>query len=158
MNIFEVFYRKVLYDAIRNPFSKVRVWAIRKLGFNIGEDVYVGPHLTLTIGLRDKSIKLVLGDRVSIGPNVSLILATRPNRSKLSQYINFPIRKIIIGEDTWLGANCLIMPGITIGKCCIVGAGAVVTHDVPDYTIVAGVPAKSIGKVDMEKLEKIHKL
>lgn len=138
----------------RSHKASVRVWAMRKLGFNIGKDVYVGPYLTMTVGYADKNIKVNLGDRVSFGPNVTLILATHPNNSKLRTYINYPPRQITIAEDSWLGANVVIMPNITIGKCCIIAAGAVVTHDVPDYAIVAGVPAKQIGAVDKEKLEK----
>ena len=52
--------------------------------------------------------------------------------------------KIKIGDDTFLGSDSIIMPGVTIGKHCVVGAGSIVTRDVPDYTVVAGVPAKVI--------------
>lgn len=53
-------------------------------------------------------------------------------------------QKVIIKNDVWIGANSVIMPGITLGNGAIIGAGAVVTRDVPDYAIVAGVPAKVI--------------
>jgi acetyltransferase-like isoleucine patch superfamily enzyme len=53
-------------------------------------------------------------------------------------------RIVTIKNDVWIGANCVIMPGVTIGNGAIVGSGAVVTKDVPDYAIVAGVPAKII--------------
>ena len=53
-------------------------------------------------------------------------------------------QKVIIKNDVWIGANSVIMPNITIGNGAIIGAGAVVTKDVPDYAIVAGVPAKII--------------
>lgn len=49
---------------------------------------------------------------------------------------------IHIGDDVWIGARVIVLPGVTIGSHCIVGAGAVVTKDVPDYAIVGGVPAK----------------
>lgn len=52
--------------------------------------------------------------------------------------------KVIIKNDVWIGANSVVMPGITIGNGAIIGSGAVVTKDVPDYAIVAGVPAKII--------------
>lgn len=51
-------------------------------------------------------------------------------------------QKVIIKNDVWIGANSVIMPGVTIGNGAIIGAGAVVTKDVPDYAIVVGVPAK----------------
>ena len=56
-------------------------------------------------------------------------------------------KPIIIGDDVWIGANAVILPGVTIGKHCVVAAGAVVTKDVPDNTIVGGVPAKEIKKI-----------
>ena len=152
MKGFSWLYRKVLYDLTRSGKASIRVWAMRKLGFNIGKDVYIGPYLTMTVGYADKNIKVNLGDRVSFGPNVTLVLATHPNNSKLRSYIKYPTRQITIGEDSWLGANVVVMPNITIGKCCIIGAGAVVTHDVPDYAIMAGVPAKQIGTIDKEQL------
>ena len=145
-------YRRWLYGMTRANGHKVRVWAMRKLGFEIGQDVYIGPGLTMAVGYADKNIKLTLGDRVSFGPNVTLVLATHPNNSRLRSYVKRPPRRITIGEDSWLGANVVVMPDITIGTCCIIGAGAVVTHDVPDYAIMAGVPAKQIGTVDKTKL------
>lgn len=55
-------------------------------------------------------------------------------------------RQIVIGNDVWIGANAVILPGVTIGDGAVIGAGAVVTRDVPDYAIVVGVPAKVIRK------------
>ena len=51
---------------------------------------------------------------------------------------------ITIGDNVWLGASVIVLPGVTIGENSVIGAGAVVTHDVPDYAIVAGNPAKVI--------------
>jgi maltose O-acetyltransferase len=51
---------------------------------------------------------------------------------------------IHIGDDVWIGARVIILPGVNIGSHCIIGAGSVVTKDVPDYAIVGGVPAKII--------------
>ena len=64
------------------------------------------------------------------------------------QHRNFPgiYEKIKIEDYAWLGVNCVVLKGITIGKGAVVAAGAVVTKDVPEYTIVGGIPAKPIGK------------
>ena len=51
-------------------------------------------------------------------------------------------KQVIIGDDVWIGRRVIIMPGVNIGNGVIIGAGAVVTKDVPDYCIVGGVPAK----------------
>lgn len=56
-----------------------------------------------------------------------------------------PYRAVSIGADCWLGANSVILPGVTLGCGCVVGANAVVTKDFPDYSILAGVPARVIG-------------
>lgn len=54
------------------------------------------------------------------------------------QESSFPVT---IGEDTWLGGGCIICPGVTIGRRCIIGAGSVVVHDIPDDSLAAGNPA-----------------
>lgn len=68
------------------------------------------------------------------------------------------VRPVTIEDDVWLGSRVIILPGVTIGKGCIIGAGAVVTKDIPAYSVAAGVPAKVIktrenkGKI----VEKTH--
>lgn len=61
-------------------------------------------------------------------------------------HINDKSGDIIIGEDVWMGANCTVMPGITIGRGAIIGTGSLVTKDVPPYALVVGSPAKVVGK------------
>lgn len=53
-------------------------------------------------------------------------------------------RKVYIGDDCWIGRRAIIMPGVTIGDGCVIAAGAIVTHDIPQYSVVAGVPARII--------------
>ncbi len=55
-----------------------------------------------------------------------------------------PYEPVIIGDDVWIGIRAIILPGVKIGKGAIIGAGAVVTKDVPEYAIVGGVPARVI--------------
>ena len=62
--------------------------------------------------------------------------------------------KICVGNNVHIGSNALIMPGVTIGSNCIIGAGAIVTHDIPDNVVVAGIPAKIICSID--KFYKKH--
>lgn len=89
----------------------------------------------------------VIGNNVLIAPNVS-ILSVSHNHEK----IDVPIvdqgdsepNPPVIGDNVWLGRNVVVMPGIRIGSGAIVGAGAVVTKDVPPFVIVGGVPAKII--------------
>lgn len=87
-----------------------------------------------------------IGDYVIMGPCVKIYTKNHGISS-----LNIPIalqpieeKKVIIGNDVWLGANVIITPGVTIGNHVIVAAGAVVTKDVSDYAMVGGVPAKII--------------
>lgn len=74
------------------------------------------------------------------------------------------IKPVTIGNDVWVGLRAVIMPGVKIGNHVIIGSGAVVTHDVPDYAVVGGVPAKVIRYRDvcvggqMRPLYMINKL
>ena len=65
-------------------------------------------------------------------------------------------KPIVIGNNVFIGVNCIILPGTKVGNRCIIGAGAVVKGDFPDNSVIAGVPAKKIKSVD-EYLEKIKK-
>jgi acetyltransferase-like isoleucine patch superfamily enzyme len=145
--------RKILMTFFLHfPYRGVRCWALKACGFELGEQVYIGDNLTVTVGFADKSMKLIIQDRVSIAPNVTLIIASHPNEIRLKPILPAPKRSIVIGHDSWLSANCIVMPGVTIGECCIVGAGSVVTHDVPPYSIVVGNPARVIKTIDPSKL------
>ncbi|MCS4534144.1 acyltransferase [Neisseria montereyensis] len=109
----------------------------------IENDVTIGNNVTLKSGvyLWDGTI---IHDNVFIGPNATFTNDKHP-RSK--QYPdNFPV--ITIEEGASIGANATILPGITIGRFAMVGAGAVVTKNVPEFSIVVGNPAKVIGKVE----------
>jgi len=91
---------------------------------------------------------IYIGEKTAIGPGTVLRAA---NHS--FDRIDIPIMdqghtrgKIEIGSDVWIGANCVITPDVVIGQGAIIAAGAVVTHDIPPYSIAAGVPAKVISQ------------
>jgi len=80
-------------------------------------------------------------------PYTHLTISSFPYVPKTGNFVTKKIQShetVIIKNDVWVGTGCVIMPGITIGNGAIIGAGSVVTKDVPDYAIVAGVPAKII--------------
>lgn len=130
------------------PANAVRVWALRRCGFSIGRKVYIGPGLMLSTMNSDNSCSLILEDRVSIGPRVTLVLASDANDSRLTDYFP-PVRgNIHVQKDAWLGAGVIVLPNVTIGECAIVAAGAVVRESVENLTMVGGVPAKFIRKID----------
>ena len=95
-----------------------------------------------------------IGNGVLIGHNVTLATLNHDERPQFRQNI-YP-KPIKIGDNVWVGSNATILAGVTIGDGAIIGANAVVTKDVPENTIVAGVPAKIIRKVsESDKTERI---
>lgn len=86
-----------------------------------------------------------IGDNVTMSIRVTL-MAHDASTKKLTGYTK--IGHIKIGNNVFIGANTTILPGVTIGDSAVVGAGSVVTHDVPEGVVVAGVPARQIGTVE----------
>ncbi|CAN9301137.1 maltose O-acetyltransferas-like protein [Alternaria alternata] len=93
-----------------------------------------------------------VGSRTLVGPNVHFYSATHPLDPAVRNGTRGPEmgKEIHIGEDCWIGGNVCILPGVVIGKGSVVGAGSVVTKSVPDFTVVAGNPAKFIRKIETE--------
>lgn len=101
------------------------------------------------------SCEISLGDRTMVGPNCSFFSGTHPLDPTVRNGTRGPEtgKPIRIGEDCWFGGNCIVLPGVTIGKGSTVGAGSVVTKDVPEYHCVAGNPARIIRKIEVSGLE-----
>ena len=108
-------------------------------------DVIIGDHTRIGIHCT------VIGP-VSIGNNVNLaqgitVTALNHNFEDVTRRIDeqgISTKPVVIDDDVWIGANAVILPGVTIGRHVVVAAGAVVTKDVPSFSLVAGVPAKVI--------------
>lgn len=102
--------------------------------------------------------KIILGKGSIIAPRCKLIASNHNYREDLKALpfdnINY-VKDIIIGDGAWIGDSCIILCGIKIGNGAIVGAGSVVTKDVPDGAIVAGNPAKLIKMRDMESINEL---
>lgn len=115
---------------------------------HFGNNVYANFNLTL---VDDGDI--YVGDSVMMGPNVVLATAGHPVepglRRKVAQF-NLPIH---IGANVWLGAGCIVLPGVTIGENSVIGAGSVVTKDIPANVVAVGNPCRvlrPIGPRDRE--------
>lgn len=142
---------------------------------SLGNDVSIGIlcWIATNVSLHKKP-KLIIGNRVHIGAYAMIIAANEiriGNNVLLSERVSIldhvhdytdvtkgvidqPIvdrGKIEIGDDSFLGINSVVMGGVTIGKHAVVGANAVVTHDVPSYTVVVGSPAKAIKRYDKKR-------
>jgi lipopolysaccharide O-acetyltransferase len=91
--------------------------------------------------------KVIIGDKVLMGSDVMIIDNNHgTNAADVRSYAKQPIKRseVIIGNECWIGEKACILPGVHIGNRCIIGAGSVVTKDVPEYCMVAGNPAKVI--------------
>ena len=108
----------------------------------VGNNVYInGNCLMMARG------GIIIEDDVMLAANVQLI---SNNHDEYNRQI-LTCQEVKIKKGAWIGAGASIMPGVTIGKYAIVGAGSIVTKDVPDYTVVVGVPARKIKTLDKDK-------
>ena len=103
----------------------------------IGADVGIGEFSVLRA-----NGGLTIGDRVQIA--AGCVLTTRGHPLDLPRHGRNVDAPIVVGDDVWLGAGAILLPGVTVGRGAVVAAGAVVTEDVPPMTIVGGVPARPI--------------
>lgn len=129
------------------PGYRIRCGLLKMAGYRIGDRVYIGEDLIIIDELDDKG-RLKIGDRVAIAERVTLVISSCANFSKIRPFVPDVHGHIDIDDDAWLGTGCIIFPDVRIGRGSVVGAGAVVTKSVPDFTVVAGIPAKPIKKIE----------
>ncbi|MBO3065315.1 MULTISPECIES: sugar O-acetyltransferase [Staphylococcus] len=92
--------------------------------------------------------KIVIGDDVFIGPNCGLYTAIHPLEYKTRNEGLEQALPINIGNNVWLGANVIVLPGVTIGEGAVIGAGSVVAKDVPANALAFGTPAKLVSTIE----------
>ena len=108
----------------------------------IGDYTRIGIHNTI-IG------PVTIGSHVNLAQGIT-VTALNHNFENTNERIDLQgvtTKQVIINDDVWIGANAVILPGVTIGRHAVVAAGAVVTTDVPENTVVGGVPAKIIKRL-----------
>ncbi len=129
------------------PLNAFRILGLKMCGIKVGQKVYIGSGLIITMPNKKSNCSLEIEDRVAIAPRVTLILESSANWSKLNEFIT-PIQgKILVKHDSWIGAGSILLPNIIIGEMSVIGAGSVVTKNVKAFTVVAGVPAVEIKKL-----------
>lgn len=164
--VFSVFSRPIMVYGYYNKAKKKYYKATRisssaviteRDKLDIGDNVWVNHYARI-----DASGGVMIGNGCQIGYS-SMILSHSSHmaiRLNGEQYIHMDVdarkgyihKEVYIGEYTFIGGHACIMPGVKIGKGCVVGVGSVVTKDVPDYSIVVGAPAKVIGStLDTDK-------
>lgn len=140
-------------------FSWIRAGLMAGMGCSVGKGCEIEPHVD--IGFRPRLVignfcqinrnvvmrTVVMGDYVMIAPGcVFLDRLHHFDRTDIPMALQGESerKQTVIGSDVWFGQNAVVMPGIKIGTGAVVGASAVVTRDVPDFAVVAGVPARVI--------------
>lgn len=165
------------FNATRSSESEKRQKLLKEMFAEIGENCYIEPpfrsnwggkhvhfgknvYANFNLTLVDDT-HIYVGDYTMFAPNVLLATAAHPIlptlRQKGYQY-NLPIR---IGKNCWLGAGVIVLPGVTIGDNTVVGAGSVVTKDLPPNVVAVGNPARilrEIGERDKEYYYKDRKI
>ena len=161
------------YNATRPLEGKKRTQLLKEMFAEIGEDCYIEPPLHTNWGghhvhfgkrvyanfnltLVDDS-HIYIGDYTMIGPNVTIASAGHPIlpelREKNYQY-NIPVH---IGKNCWLGAGVIVLPGVTIGDNTVIGAGSIVTKDIPSNVVAVGNPCKVLREINEHDKEYYYK-
>ncbi len=133
-----------------HPDNAMRRRCFELSGVAVGEGTVINPNFVVSDGYQPL---LTIGARVAIGPNVTVICQSGPNNSPVAELPYVAERLIrdapvVIEDGAWIGANVVLLPGITVGRNGIVAAGAVVVHDVEPQTLVGGVPARLIRRLE----------
>ena len=148
--------RWVKFLAYFYPDARIRKLCLKEMSVSMGEGTFANYGFKIIVNANAEDSQIIIGERVSIAPNVTIISESEPNNSPHLAGILYvrenliKDEKVIIEDDAWIGASVTILPGVIIGKGAIVGAGSVVTKNVEPYTIVAGVPAKTIRKINLD--------
>ncbi|MCR6514429.1 sugar O-acetyltransferase [Clostridium sp. LY3-2] len=165
----------LLYDFnnTRPTEQEKRTNLLKQMFSELGEDCYIEPPLRANWGGKNvhfgKGVyanfnltlvddgEIFVGDNVMFAPNVIIDTATHPIhpelRRKQAQY-NLPI---YIGDNVWIGAGSIVLPGVKIGKNSVIGAGSVVTRDIPENVVAIGSPCKVLREINEDDLKYYHK-
>lgn len=117
------------------------VWINQPENISIGEETFIGRNVYL-----NAYDSITIGSFCGIAAGCKIITGNHDvNNLKIEfKYEAILTAPIIINDGVWLGYNVIVLPGVTLGKGCVVGAGSVVTKSFDDYSVIAGVPAKLI--------------
>lgn len=125
---------------------KINAWVEPPFYFCYGRNIEIGEECFLNMGCTFiDDVKIKIGNKVAFGPGVTIATVGHP--------IHPDYRRLMYGspvtieENCWIGANTTICPGITIGKNSVIGAGSVVTKDIPENSVAVGNPCKVIRKI-----------
>ena len=138
--------RRILEELLGSVGEEV--WMESPVNFAYGCNTYIGHHFYANFNMSivdDGGVHI--GNYVMFGPNVTVTVTGHPvwgeYRRKCAQF-SLPV---VIEDDVWIGANTVVLPGVTIGKGTVIGAGSVVTHDIPAGVVAFGAPCRVIREI-----------
>lgn len=127
--------------AMISPFVGFNAFLHKLRGVTIGKEVKIA-HDVLIDPVEPKHI--IIEDYVTISPRVTIYAHTNPTLPLYEYMGPRTIKPVCIKEGVWIGTGTIILPGVTIGKYSVIGAGSVVVKDIPEHTLAVGVPAKPV--------------
>jgi acyl-[acyl carrier protein]--UDP-N-acetylglucosamine O-acyltransferase len=155
---FRLFFPTLAYNLCKRKFAyfgeganfRPYAYAINCSKIYIGRNVVIRPGTMLFASPDDSEGKIIIEDDVLIGSGVHVYVANHEYRNPnilISEQGHSKAKKVVLKRGCWIGANSIILPGVTVGEHSVVGAGSVVTKDVPPYTVAVGNPARVIKKI-----------
>ncbi|WP_096527722.1 sugar O-acetyltransferase [Candidatus Nitrosoglobus terrae] len=134
--------KKILNKTKNNFLIEQSFWCDYGYNIEIGENFYSNHNLVIL-----DCAEVKFGDNVFIGPNCSFYTANHPINIKQRNAGLEYAQPITIGNNVWLGGNVTVLPGVTIGDNTVIGAGSVVTKDIPNNVIAVGNPCKILKEI-----------
>ena len=144
--------KEILAEVGENCYVEPPLHANWGINTHFGNNVYANFNLTLV-----DDCDIYVGDSVMFGPNETVAVAGHPIdpglRRKVAQF-NIPVR---IGNNVWIGAGAVILPGVTIGDNSVIGAGSIVTKDIPANVVAVGNPCRVLREINDRDREYYYK-
>lgn len=135
--------RTIIKTAKEHICIEPSFWCDYGYNIEVGENFYANHNLIIL-----DCAKVVFGDNVFIGPNCSFYTAGHPlDATQRNEGLEYA-RPITIGNNVWFGGNVVVLPGVSIGNNSVIGAGSVVTKDIPDNVVAVGNPCKVVKNID----------
>jgi maltose O-acetyltransferase len=131
------------------PNQREGCWMEPPFMVDYGTQLYLGDHVYFNFNCVVLDIcPIRIGSRTMVGPNVQFYGATHPLEAAARNSGREFGKPITVGEDVWIGGGAILLPGVSIGNGAVIGAGAVVTKDVPANAFVAGNPARILRQIE----------
>jgi len=150
----EIAERKELQAAI---FGKeTESWIEPPFYFCYGKNIILGEgcYINFNCGFVDDG-KIIIGNKVMFGPSVTIATVGHPLNPDYREYMY--AAPVTIGDNCWIGAAVVILPGVSIGKNSVIGAGSIVTHSIPSDTIAVGNPCRVVRKLNEKDMNYYFK-